>query len=402
MSKMINSTVMRGNCGVVIVGGGQAGGQAALMLRSFGFDDSVTLLCAENTLPYQRSPLSKGFLYDRTAVEQLWLAKASDFTDRDIDVEVSARVKSIDRSANQVKLASGGQMSYEHLILATGSRNRRSSMGRPMGVCGLRTVGDAVELRERMRTAEQLVVIGGGFIGLEIAAMAAQRGTHVDVVEMFKRPMARVLSEPASTLLLKRHRYSGIVFHLRRVASAFRAVKNVVAGVQLDDGVVLPADLVIIGVGAVPNSELAQAAGLAVEGRILVDRNLRTCHANITAMGDCATFPSGTAAGHIRLESVQNAITQAEYVSKLIAGQSQPDYEVVPWFWSDQGSTRVQIAGLSSGHDCTVLRTDSDGAKASIYCFHESRLVSVESIDSPTDHMAARRAFIGASDADET
>jgi 3-phenylpropionate/trans-cinnamate dioxygenase ferredoxin reductase subunit len=382
--------------GVVIVGGGQGGYQAAASLRTEGFQGRVTLVSEEPHLPYQRPPLSKAFLLGKQDLDRLSLRSESYYADHGIELIRAERAVAIDRDRSTVTLAGGAQLAYRWLILATGARNRQLPVeGADLeGVCYLRNVDEAIAIKHRIEKAAHVVVIGGGFIGLEIAATARMLGRAATVLEALPRLMARVVAPVVSDFFLEAHRREGVDFRLNARVSGIRGSGGKVTGVVLEDQTFLPADLVVIGIGVVPNVELASAAGLAVSNGISVDEHLRASAENIFAIGDCAEYPNSFSRCRVRLESVQNAVDQAVAVARNIAGNPAP-YAAVPWFWSDQFDIRLQMAGLAAGFDQTVIRGIMESRKFSVFYFRDGQLLAIDSINRPADHLAARK-LIGA------
>ncbi|HET6502162.1 MAG TPA: FAD-dependent oxidoreductase [Amycolatopsis sp.] len=375
---------------VVVVGAGQAGVQAAASLRGNGYPGRITLVGDEPGEPYQRPPLSKAYLEGTVGPERLTLRGSAFFAKNEIDV-LPGRVTSIDRERNQVRLVDGEELGYGHLVLATGARNRELPIpgARLDGVLGLRTRGDADALRERLRAADDIVVIGAGFIGLEFAAVAAKLGRFVTIVETVDRVLARVVSPAVSAHYAALHEAHGNRIMSGRSVTRLRGDSSV-TGVELSDGTVLPADLVVVGIGVRPNVELAAEAGLAVDNGILVDSGLSTSDPDISAIGDCAAYPSRFAPEPVRLESVQNAVDHARCLADKLTGGSAP-YACVPWFWSDQFDAKLQIAGLATGYDRAIVQ--GEPGAFSVFCFQGDDLRAVESVNRPADHMAARRLF---------
>ncbi|MFC3894364.1 NAD(P)/FAD-dependent oxidoreductase [Lentzea rhizosphaerae] len=359
---------------VVIVGAGQAGCQAAVSLRELGHRGTITLFGDEGVLPYQRPPLTKAYLQGDIGVADLVFRPETYYVQHDISLVLDDPAVSVDRAARQVVLRSGRVLDYENLVLATGSRPRPIP-----GAHTIRTIGDADFARPRGR----VVAIGAGFIGLEHAAVASEAECDVTVVEAQPRALSRVLSEHTAEHVVQVHRRRGVKFLFNATVSEVRPGEVVLA-----DGTVLPADLVVAGIGVVPNAELAQEAGLTVDDGIVVDARLRTSDPAIFAIGDCARFPHGTR--QIRLESVQNAVDQASCVAAVIRGSAEP-YAQVPWFWSDQYAMKVQIAGLTDGHDNVVVTGDPTTGAFSVFCFRGDKLLGVESVNKPVDHVLARR-----------
>lgn len=376
----------------MIVGGGQGGYQAAASLRGEGYQGPVTIVSDEPHLPYQRPPLSKAFILGKQDVDRLFLRPHAYYADHAINLLLSEQVASIDRESSSVTLASGTQLSYRWLILATGARNRALPVeGANLdGVCYLRTVDESADIKQRIEGASHVVVIGGGFIGLEIAASARKLGKSVVVLEALPRLMARVVAPVVSQFFLETHRKEGVDVRIGARVSAIRGTDGRVSSVVLEDQTVLPADLVVVGIGVVPNVELAKAAGLVVSNGIEADDHLRTSDENIFAIGDCAEYPHAWAGCKVRLESVQNAVDQAVAVARFITGNPAP-YNAVPWFWSDQFEIRLQMAGLPAGFDQTVIRGMMEANKFSVFYFRDRQLLGVDSINRPADHMVARK-----------
>jgi 3-phenylpropionate/trans-cinnamate dioxygenase ferredoxin reductase component len=292
-----------------------------------------------------------------------------------------------------VHLASGVRLSYDHLVLATGARNRVPPLpGIELdGVCYLRTLGETHELRDRLAAAKHCVVIGAGFIGLEFAAVARTHGKPVHILELTDRVMGRVVCVETSQFFAEAHRRAGVEFSFGAQAVRIAGQNGRIDHLELADGRNIPADLVLVSIGVVPNGELAAAAGLAVQNGIVVDAELKTADPAISAIGDCASFPSVHAGGNMtRLEAVQNAADHARTVADRITGKPHP-YTALPWFWSEQGPLRLQIAGLTTGHNRTVVRGDLDAGEFSVFCYRGETLLGIESVNRPADHAHARR-----------
>lgn len=379
---------------VVIVGAGQGGLQVAASLRQDGFAGPITLIGDEPGLPYQRPPLSKAYMKDGDEA-RLALKPASFFETANVDYRPATIAAAIDRQSGTVVLDGGEALPFDHLVLATGARNLRPPLpGLDLpGVHELRGLADAARLRAAMGTARRAAVIGGGFIGLEFAAVAAAAGVGVTVIEAADRLMSRAVTPPMSQRFLDFHRASGVEVRLSALGSGI-AGTTAAEGVTLADGQTVPADLVLLAVGVRPNVELAAEAGLAVANGIVVDGQLRTNDPRIFAIGDCASFPLGGVA--TRLESVQAAVDHARHVARTITGAGQPPYDALPWFWSDQGPLKLQIAGLSTGWDDTQVLTDAQGAVDTVLAFRDGRLVAVETVNQAGRHMAARKLLAGA------
>jgi 3-phenylpropionate/trans-cinnamate dioxygenase ferredoxin reductase component len=383
---------------VVIVGAGHAGFQLAASLRQGGFDGAIVLLGDEPVLPYQRPPLSKDYLDGKIGLDLLLMRPEAFYRDHRIDYLPGTRVAEIDRAGRQLRLASGEKLGYDHLVLATGARNRVPPLpGIELdGVCYLRNLAETDELRQRLAAAEHIVVIGAGFIGLEFAAVARSKGKPVRILELTDRVMGRVVCPVTSEFFATAHRHSGVEFSfgvqaVRIAGEATGPFTGRVDHIELADGDRLKADLVLVSIGVVPNGELAAAAGLAVANGIVVDAQLATADPAISAIGDCCAFPSVHAQGNMtRLEAVQNAADHARCVADRILGKPHP-YTALPWFWSEQGPLRLQIAGLTAGHDHTVLRGSVETGEFSVFCYRAGELLGIESVNRPADHAHARR-----------
>src|SRR5580693_7699498 len=378
---------------VLIVGAGHAGFQVAVSLRQHGFGERICLINDEAHLPYQRPPLSKAYLKGEGRPDSLMFRPDKFYRDQNIEL-IGDRAASIDRAARRLLLASGTHLDYGHLVLATGARNRLLDL--PNANLGdvryLRILDESEALRQRIGIARHVAVIGAGFIGLEFAATARARGLEVDVVELGPRVMARAVTAEISAFFEARHIAAGIRIHFGVQATSIEADGMAVTGVSLSDGRHVPADLVVVGVGVLPNVELAAEAGLPVAAGIIVNEHLATADPNISAIGDCALFASPRFGGSLRLESVQNATDHARCVAARLTGDDKV-YDGQPWFWSDQGDDKLQIAGLTTGYDRVVLRGDPAQKAFSAFCYRAGKLVGIESVNRAGDHMFGRRLF---------
>lgn len=376
---------------VLIAGAGHAGFQIAASLRQHGFADRICLINDEAHLPYQRPPLSKAYLKGEGRPDSLMFRPEKFYRDQNIEL-IADRAAFIDRSAQRLLLASGAFLDYGHLVLATGARNRLLDLPNAnlADVRYLRILDESEALRQRIHSARHVVVIGAGFIGLEFAATARAKGLEVDVVELASRVMARAVTAEISEYFEAQHRAAGIRIHLGVQATGIENDGDRVAGVSLSDGRHITADLVVVGVGVLPNVELAAEAGLPVASGIIVNEQLLTSDPNISAIGDCALFASPRFGGSLRLESVQNATDHARCVAARLTGDAKT-YDGLPWFWSDQADDKLQIAGLTTGYDEVVVRGDRAARSFSAFCYKAGMLVGIESVNRAADHVFGRK-----------
>lgn len=383
---------MGNNCAdsVLIIGAGQAGIQVADSLRAEGHTGPITVLNNEVHHPYQRPPLSKDYMGVDSPSEPLPL-RGPGFLEAKGITMLGAEATSVDTAARTVHLADGTSIGYSQLVFATGAANRQLPCpGADLaGVHALRTLDDALGLQDALSTARKVVVIGAGFIGLEFAAGARTRGLDVTVLEFAQRPMGRALSAMASDWFAARHLADGIDLRLNEGVTAIHDAGEGLS-VESTAGRAYPADLVLYGVGVNPRTDLAEAAGLEVQNGIVVDAALQTAVSGVWAVGDCASFQHAASGERMRLESVQNATDQGRHVARSIMGANAA-YSETPWFWSTQGPTRLQIAGVSRPGDMPVMIGDPAGGKFSIALLREGKLAAVESVNSPADHIAARK-----------
>lgn len=382
--------------GIVIIGAGQAGVQTAEALRSSGYEGSITLLGDEADGPYHRPPLSKAWLAGDMEAAQLVMRAPEMLARKHIELRTSVTVTSIDRAAQRVLLADGTTLAYSGLLLATGSTPRRLPLpgGDAAGVLALRSKADANAMAERMALCIEknlpVVVIGGGFIGLEVAATARKKGLAVTVLEAAPRLLGRVLAPKLSDWYAELHRSHGVslVFDAR-IAALNVGADGAVTGVQMADDTVHPAGLVVVGIGVNANDQLAQAAGLECDRGIVVDGCGRTSDPAIVAAGDCTArrLPDGSL---LRLESVQNATEQGKSAAAALLGQDRP-FTATPWFWSDQYDKKLQMAGLSTGADQWAVRGDMAANSFSVYHFKGKQLLAVDSVNAAKEHLQARK-----------
>lgn len=380
---------------IVIVGAGQAATQAATSLRAGGYTGSLTMIGDESALPYQRPPLSKAYLSGTMSVERLTLRPIESWAEDKVDVVVSTTVSSIDRAAKTVSTRDGQDFHYDALILATGSRVRKILCpGADLaGVHYLRTMADVDGLAASIVPGQRLVVIGGGYIGLEVAAVARKAGLEVTILEAADRVLARVAPAAVSSFFEGLHRDAGVT--IITGAKVTHMVGNAaVSGVALADGTVIGGDVVLVGIGIIPNAELARDAGIVAPDGIETDKDARTSDPNVFAIGDCASRPLVHYGDRrARLESVHNALEQGKLAAAAILGQARPTEET-PWFWSDQYDVKLQIAGISTGATQTVIR--GDPATKRFAAFHldaDNRLLGVDAINSPPEFIVAKQVI---------
>jgi 3-phenylpropionate/trans-cinnamate dioxygenase ferredoxin reductase subunit len=378
------------NESMVIVGAGQAGLQIAESLRAEGFGGPIALLAGEGLPPYQRPPLSKAWLFGELPEDKLFLRGPVALAAKKIDLRLGAVAQAIDPASRMVRLADGSTLAYAGLALATGARARRPPIpGVDLaGVHVLRDILDARQIFRAMNSAKSLVVIGGGFIGLEVAATARKRGLSTVVIEAADRLMARAVTPRVSAFFADAHSAQGVDFLFGAGVAALEGRDGAVCAVLTAAEERFPADLVILGVGALPNDELAAAAGLEVARGIVVDRCGRTSDPHIVAAGDCTVFRREDGV-LLRLESVQNAVEQGKAAAAALLGREKP-FSATPWFWSDQYDLKLQMAGLSQGHDACVERPGGENAFTLFY-YRDGRLIAADSINRPGEHLLARK-----------
>jgi 3-phenylpropionate/trans-cinnamate dioxygenase ferredoxin reductase subunit len=387
------------SAGVVIAGAGYAAGELAIRLRQGGYTAPVTLVGAETHLPYHRPPLSKNFLSGETPHEELLLRPEATYAKADIAFIGGTKVTAIDRAAHCVALSDGRSLPYGKLVLATGGHARRLACpGAGLaGVHTLRTLDDVNAIRAYLQPGRQLVIIGGGYIGLEVAAVAVKQAVCVTVVEAAPRVLARVAGMEIAAFYEKVHRDAGVTVLTGQTVEALTALPadpTHVGAVVLGSGKTLPADFVIAGVGLIANTGLAEAAGLKVDNGIWVDEYCRTGDPDVLAIGDCSNHPSAFLGRRVRLESVPNALEQARVAADTICGKMVP-YGAVPWFWSDQYDLKLQAVGLADGHDQVVLRGAMDTRSFVVFYLREGAVIAADAVNKPGEFMLARRLVAG-------
>jgi 3-phenylpropionate/trans-cinnamate dioxygenase ferredoxin reductase subunit len=382
----------RSDAATVIVGAGTAGFHVAAGLRELRYEGRVVLIGDEPEGPYHRPPLSKAYLLGASEDDRIAMRPAPHYTDRRIELITSRRAVAIDRRRSTLSLDDGTDIAYTDLVLAVGARNRPLPIeGADLdGVFFLRTLGEARALRTRLAHAKHAVVIGAGFIGLEFAAGARKRGVEVTVIDVADRPMARAIAAETAAVFTREHGRAGTRFRFNSQVARLIGAAGRVTGVEMLDGEVIGAELVLVGIGVIPNTELAATADLEVNNGIVVDEQLQTADPHISAVGDCAAHPNPFTGCVTRIESVQNAADQGRCVAARIAGRPS-QFAAVPWFWSDQGDLKLQIAGVALASERDVVRGDPQGTSCAVFRFGGGRLLAVDTINRPGEHMVARR-----------
>ncbi|HEY1427890.1 MAG TPA: FAD-dependent oxidoreductase [Caulobacteraceae bacterium] len=378
--------------GVVILGGGHAGGSAAAFLRQYGYEGRVTVIGEEPIAPYQRPPLSKAWLKGEADAEALELRPASFYAEKDIELRLSTKAVSIQRSARTVTLESGETVPYDKLILATGATPKRLNIpGADLaGVQVLRSAADAELLKLALGPGKRLAVIGGGYIGLEAAASARALGAEAVVIEALPRILTRSSCAALSDFFTDYHKAHGVAFELNARIEAFEGQDGHVSGVKLADGRVIACDGVVIGIGVKPNDDIARDAGLEAVDGIIVDETARTADPHVYAIGDVTHRPMPMYDRMHRLESVANALEQARQAAAAIVGRPPAPHEVT-WNWSDQYDIKLQIAGMPFDADDTLLRGDPAAAKFAVFHLKGPVIRAVEAVNAPAEFMAARQ-----------
>lgn len=376
---------------LVVVGGGQAAFALVAKLRALKDMRPITIVGAEASLPYQRPPLSKKYLLGEADLSRLQFRPEAWYPENDVEIRLSTEAISIDRAAKTVTLSDGSRLDYEYLALATGATPRRlpAEIGGDLkGVYTVRDYLDADRLGLEMTEGRKALVVGGGYIGLEAAAVARGRGLDVTVIEMADRILQRVASPATATILKAIHTARGVDVREKTGLARLLGEDGRVTGAELSDGTVLPADIVVVGIGITPNDRLARDAGLEVSNGIVVDAFARTSDPAIFAMGDCAVLPFEDRM--VRLESVQNAVDQAEAAAAVIAGGDEP-YLPRPWFWSDQYDVKLQIAGFCMGYDDTLVRLGQREGSVSVWYFREGRFIAVDAVNDAKAYVVGKK-----------
>lgn len=380
---------------IVIIGGGQAGAQAVQSLRQGGFAGELTLIGEESNPPYQRPPLSKAYMKGEFEEQRLFFRPATWYEDQNVKLVLSTTVSAINRSDRTVETSSGETFPYDALIIATGSRPRALPIeGADLEhVYSLRGIADVDLIRPNMIAGRKLVIVGAGYIGLEAAAVAQQMGLSVTVLEMADRILERVTSPVMSEFFEKEHGSQGVEILTGARLQKLEGNDGAVTHAVLADGTTLEADIVLVGIGIIPNAELAEATGLTCSNGIVVDRDARTSDPRIFAAGDCTVRPLVHYGRAGRLESVHNAIEQGKLAAAAILEKPRPN-EDCPWFWSDQYDLKLQIAGLSTDYDTFVVRGNPDDRKFAVFYLRNGTLIAVDAINSPPEFLASKKLIM--------
>lgn len=376
---------------VVIAGAGHAAGQTIVSLRHGGFEGRIVLVGEEPYLPYQRPPLSKKFLAGEVVEARLLLRQEKFYPEHQVEVRLGTRVTAIEPGARTALLSDGERLPYDKLVLATGSRAREVPLpgSQLAGVHYLRTIADVKRIRENFKPGASLVIVGAGYIGLEVAAVAVTHGLKVTVVELADQVMARIEAPQLAEFMARVHREAGVEIRCNTGVQAFKGdgrLRSVVGS----DGREIPADLAIVGIGIVPNIEFAAAAGIVCDNGVMVDEYCRTSDPDVLAVGDCTNHPNPLLGRRLRLESVHNAQEQAKTAATTILGRLEP-YAQIPWFWSDQYDLKLQIVGFSSRSEQAVVRGDPDSRSFALFYLDDGRLTAAYAVNSPREFMLSKK-----------
>ena len=386
--------------GIVIIGAGHAAGQAAASLRQAKFEGPVTIIGDETHIPYQRPPLSKQYLAGTQPADKVFLRAEKFYADKDIQLMLDTRATQIDPSTKTINLDNGETIAYEKLLISTGSRPRRLSIvGSDLnGIHYLRTMDDVDGIRADVKPDANLVIVGGGYIGLEVAAVGVELGMNVHVLEMEERILQRVTTPEMSAYYHKLHSDRGVHIHTQTGVTGFAgngSVEKVLCGDQSFD-----ADIVIVGIGIIPNIEIAEEAGIHCDNGIVVDDHCRTSDPDIYAAGDCTNHPNPLMNKRLRLESVPNAMDQARVSTANMLGDDKV-YAAIPWFWSDQYELKLQMVGFSADGDSQVLRGDMDSHQFAIFYLKDGKVVAADAVNSPKEFMLCKQLIGKPADPDQ-
>lgn len=379
--------------GIVVIGAGQAAGQAAASLRQEGYEGEITIIGDEAQAPYQRPPLSKAYLSGEVGLDRVLVRPENFYADKGINLQTGVRVESINRAEKTIATSTGSTLSYDKLLIATGSRPRILNIeGSDLeGLHYLRTVDDVDGIRTAMEAAKNVCIVGGGYIGLEVAAVAKKAGHNVTVLEMEDRILQRVTTPEMSEFYHALHTGRGVDIRVNTMVSGFAGENGRVTSVLCGDESI-PADLVIVGIGIIPNVELAEAAGLTCDNGIVVNDHCQTSDPDIYAAGDCTNHPNPILDRRLRLESVPNAMEQARTACSNMLGGDKT-YAAVPWFWSDQYELKLQMVGFSADGDQSVLRGDKTSNEFAVFYLKDGNVVAVDAVNSPKEFMVAKQLY---------
>ncbi len=376
--------------GVVIIGAGHAAGQASASLRQEGYEGDITIVGDEPHIPYQRPPLSKQYLAGEQGLDRVYLRPQKFYDDKNVTVLTGVTATAINTSEQTVTTDTAGTLTYDDLIIATGSRPRiLNAPGSDLaGIHYLRTIADVDGIRAEMEEGKRLVIVGGGYIGLEVAAVGIESGLEVHVLEMESRILQRVTTVQMSDYYHQLHTGRGVHIHTETMVSGFVGNERV-EGVQCGPET-LAADLVVVGIGIIPNVELAEAAGIECDNGIVVDAQCRTSAAHVYAAGDCSSHPNPWVGRQIRLESVPNAMEQARVAAANICGKAK-EYDALPWFWSDQYELKLQMVGFSADGDTEVVRGDRAANQFAVFYLKDGKVVAADAVNSPREFMVCKQ-----------
>lgn len=378
--------------GMVIIGAGHAAGQAAASLRQEKYEGPITIIGDEPHVPYQRPPLSKHYLAGEQTLDRVYLRPAKFYEDKDIDLRLGLRATSIDRQEKTVALNDGGSVKYDKLLLATGSRARQLNIeGSDLaGIHYLRTIADVDAIRAEMAPGRNLVIVGGGYIGLEVASVGVEAGMNVHVLEMEERILQRVTTPEMSAYYHQLHTGRGVNLHTSTGVTGFAGSDGKVTEVLCGDDASFDADLVIVGIGIIPNVEIAEEAGLTCDNGVVVDEHCRTSDPDIYAAGDCTNHPNPLLDRRLRLESVPNAMEQARVCASNMLGGDKT-YASIPWFWSDQYELKLQMVGFSADGDQQVVRGDMAANQFAVFYLKDGKVVAADAVNSAKEFMVCKQ-----------
>jgi len=376
---------------IVIVGAGHAAGQAAASLRQDGYEDEIILIGDEPFVPYQRPPLSKAYLSGEQGIERVYLRPEKFYHDKNVTVKTSTTVTAIDTAAKTVTTSTGETVSYDKLLIATGGRPRKLNIpGSDLaGIHYLRTIADVDAIRDDFGPGKKLVIVGAGYIGLEVASVAVKYGLEVHVLETESRVLQRVTTPEMSDFYHRLHTGRGVHIHTSTMAKGFSGKDGRVTAVECGEQS-FPADLVIVGIGIIPNTEVAEAAGIACGNGILIDDHCHTSAPDVYAAGDCANHPDPHHDRRLRIESVPNAMEQSRVVAANMCGGDKV-YNATPWFWSDQYELKLQMVGFSADGDTQVVRGDMEMNQFAVFYLKDGKVVAADAVNSPKEFMICKQ-----------